>query len=44
MIALPFMMLGAKLGDVIAARVDHHAFNRIVGAVLLVSGAALVLK
>lgn len=42
--ALPFMMLGAKLGDAIAARVDQHAFNRIVGGVLLVSGAVLVLK
>jgi uncharacterized membrane protein YfcA len=43
-IALPFMFLGGALGDVVAARVAPRTFNRIVGAVLLVSGAALVLK
>lgn len=43
-IALPFMLLGGKLGDVIAERVPVQTFNRIVGVVLLVSGTALVLK
>lgn len=43
-VAVPFMFLGGKLGDVIAERVSVKAFNRIVGAVLLVSGAALTLK
>ena len=42
--ALPFMMVGAKLGDVIANRVAPRTFNRVVGAALLASGAALLLK
>lgn len=42
--ALPFMLLGAKLGDGIASRVDQRTFTRIVGAVLLISGTALMLK
>lgn len=43
-IALPFMLLGGRLGDVIAKRVPVQTFNRIVGAVLLVSGTMLVWK
>jgi uncharacterized membrane protein YfcA len=42
--ALPFTMLGAKLGDAIADRVAPGTFNRIVGAVLLASGTALLLR
>lgn len=44
LIALPFMLLGGRIGDVIADRATPHAFNRIVGVVLLVSGVALVVK
>lgn len=43
-IVLPFMMLGAKLGDLVADRIAAQTFNRIVGAVLLMSGTALLLK
>ena len=43
-VALPFMWLGARLADRITARISAPAFNRIVGATLLVSGAALLLK
>jgi uncharacterized protein len=42
--AFPFMLVGGRLGDAIAGRVEQHTFNRIVGAVLCVSGLALVLK
>jgi len=44
LIAFPFMMLGARLGDVIADRITALTFNRAVGVVLLVSGTALLLK
>jgi uncharacterized membrane protein YfcA len=43
-LALPLMLIGSKLGDVVANRVDQQTFNRIVGAVLLVSGIVLALK
>jgi len=41
---LPFMMLGARFGDVIANCTSPRTFNRMVGAMLLASGAALLLK
>lgn len=44
LIALPFMLMGGKIGDVIADRVSATTFNRIVGVVLLVSGMALTMK
>ncbi len=43
-LALPFVMLGGKLGDVLADRVSPLAFNRLVGTVLLVSGVTLLVK
>lgn len=43
-VALPFMWLGGRLAERIAGRVQPHVFGRIVGAVLLVSGAALLLR
>lgn len=42
--ALPLMLVGARLGNLTAGRVDQLLFNRIVGAVLLCSGAALLFK
>lgn len=44
LIALPFMLVGGRIGDVIADRASPRTFNRIIGVVLLVSGTALVLK
>jgi uncharacterized membrane protein YfcA len=41
---LPFMLIGARLGGVLAARVDQVLFNRCVAGLLCVSGAALLLK
>jgi uncharacterized membrane protein YfcA len=43
-VALPFMLVGARLGDVISGRVDERTFKWIVGSVLLLSGVALILK
>lgn len=42
--ALPLMLVGARLGGLIAGRVNQLMFNRIVGAVLLCSGVALLFK
>ena len=42
--ALPFMFLGARLGDFIADRITQQTFNRILAGVLLVSGLALLAK
>lgn len=42
--ALPMMLVGARIGRHIAGRIDQRTFNRTVGLVLMVSGAALVLK
>jgi uncharacterized membrane protein YfcA len=42
--ALPLMVLGSWLGAYVVRRVDQARFNRIIGAVMLVSGAALLLK
>lgn len=44
LLALPFMFLGARIGDLVAGRVTQQTFNRILGAVLLMSGAALIVK
>jgi uncharacterized membrane protein YfcA len=44
LITLPFMLLGGRIGDVIAERASPRAFNRIIGVVLLVSGVALIVK
>jgi uncharacterized protein len=43
-LVLPFMFIGARLGDVIANHIAPQTFNRLVGALLLVSGTALVLR
>ena len=42
--ALPMMLVGVRIGRHIAGRIDQRTFNRTVGLVLMVSGAALVLK
>lgn len=41
---LPLMMLGSHIGYRLAGRLDQHMFNRVVAALLLVSGTALILK
>lgn len=41
---LPFMLIGARLGGVLAARVDQVLFNRCVAGLLCVSGVALLIK
>jgi uncharacterized membrane protein YfcA len=43
-LAVPFVMLGGKLGDVLAQRVSPLTFNRMVGVLLLASGVALLVK
>ena len=42
--ALPTMIIGSWLGARVVRRIDALLFARAVGAVLLVSGAALVFK
>jgi len=42
--ALPMVVVGSWLGVRVVRRFDPVAFNRAVGVVLLVSGAALVFK
>jgi len=42
--ALPMMLIGARIGNAVAGRIDQYAFNLSVGALLLVSGIALLLK
>jgi len=42
--ALPMVAIGSWLGVRLVRRFDQILFNRAVGAVLLISGAALVLK
>ncbi|MPZ46922.1 MAG: TSUP family transporter [Betaproteobacteria bacterium] len=43
-VALPFMWLGGRLAERVAGRIEPHTFGRVVGAVLLASGAALLFK
>lgn len=38
------MLIGARLGGLIAGRINQLMFNRIVGAVLLGGGVALLFK
>lgn len=42
--AVPFMLLGSWLGDVVVRRLDPRRFGHVVSAVLVVSGAALVMR
>ncbi len=42
--ALPLMLIGARLGGFMAGRINQLLFNRIVGAVLMCSGIALLFK
>ena len=42
--ALPLVWIGAGIADRFAARINQQVFNRVVGAVLMVSGATLLLK
>lgn len=42
--ALPMMVVGSRIGDALAGRIEQHVFNRCVGALLLVSGVALLFK
>lgn len=41
---IPFALIGARVGSGMAVSVNQHAFNRIVGAVLMLSGVALLFK
>lgn len=41
---LPLTLVGARLGNLLVGRISQHTFSRIVGAVLVCSGIALVLK
>nr|ART90399.1 putative membrane protein [uncultured bacterium] len=41
---LPMMLIGARLGGLMAGRIEQHLFNRCVAALLLLSGVALLLK
>jgi uncharacterized membrane protein YfcA len=43
-LAIPFMLIGGRIGDVVAGRVSDMSFNRFVGIVLLVSGLALAVR
>lgn len=43
-VALPFMWVGGRFADRLAGRIAAPAFNRIVGATMLVSGGTLLLK
>lgn len=43
-VALPFMWLGGRLAERVTGNIEPQVFNRIVGAVLLASGAALLFK
>jgi hypothetical protein len=42
--ALPLVWIGARIGDRLATRINQQVFNRIVGMVLMVSGAVLLAK
>lgn len=42
--ALPLVWIGARIGDIVATRINQHTFNVVVGAVLMLSGAILVFK
>lgn len=43
-VSLPFMWVGGRVADRFADRLSLRAFNAVVGATLLVSGTALLLK
>jgi uncharacterized protein len=43
-VAAPFMLIGGRLAERVAGRIAPHVFNRLVAAVLIVSGAALILR
>ena len=42
--ALPMMLIGTRIGNLLAGRVEQHVFNVSVALVLMVSGTALLLK
>jgi hypothetical protein len=42
--AIPLMMLGSYLGERLVRRVEQRRFERVLGAILILSGAVLVLK
>ena len=41
---LPLMLIGSRIGYRLAGRLDQQMFNRIVAALMFVSGFALLLK
>jgi uncharacterized protein len=43
-VAIPFMLIGGRLAEMIATRIELNVFNRIVALVLIVSGAALLAR
>ena len=42
--ALPLVWIGAGIADRFAARINQQLFNRVVGAVLMLSGVTLLIK
>lgn len=42
--AIPLMMLGSYLGERLVRHVEQRRFERVLGGILIVSGAVLVLK
>ena len=42
--AIPLMWLGGYIGERLVRRIDQRRFERVLGAVLIVGGAALLLK
>jgi hypothetical protein len=43
-VAIPLMWLGGVLGERLVRRIDQRRFDRVLGALLIVSGAALLLR
>ena len=42
--AIPLMMLGSYLGERLVRRVEQRRFERVLGVILVVSGAVLILR
>jgi len=43
-VAIPMMLIGGYVGNRLVRRIDQRRFDRALGALLIVSGAALLLK
>ena len=42
--AIPLMLIGGYLGDILARHIDQRRFERALGALLIVSGSALLIR